>query len=45
VSLSVAGTDRGTPGAFGQPWRETFGVEDMPSPSPLATETTSPDPT
>lgn len=28
VSLSIAGRDMGTPGAFGQPWSETFGPRD-----------------
>jgi cytoskeletal protein RodZ len=31
VSLSVGGEDRGTPGAFGQPWSETF----VPVPKPV----------
>jgi cytoskeletal protein RodZ len=45
VSLSVAGEDRGTPGAFGQPWTQTFGAEDMPvEPSP-ASATSSPEAT
>jgi hypothetical protein len=42
VSLSVAGEDRGTPGAFGQPWSQTFTHADMPPPSATAT---SPEPT